>query len=687
MKYNLGQDGCLLEMGNVAELHSTFVLLMIALAVVPAAVAAAPDEAGTFVVGFRELPDAARNGRYADEAVARVDDALGFAVVDARNARGFEERALRDPNVRYVQREVYAETDWTPNDPYYAQQFGWARMNAPAAWDVTRGSTGVTVAIIDTGVDRTHPDLAGPRLLPGYDYMSNDVDPTDDCGHGTGVTGVVAASTGNGVGVAGAAQVNVMPLRALGLNPDGKCYGPFSAVASSIRYAADNGARVISMSLGCTGCYDQATNDAINYAWSKGALLVASAGNSGPTLNSVSWPAAHDKVIAVACTDSADAQCYFSSSGPQVEIAAPGKSIYTTSKGGGYFPMSGTSLSAPHVSGALALALSANPSWTNTDLRARLATTAKDLGAPGRDDAFGYGLVNMAALVGSAPAPAPLPNQAPTASFTAAPTGLTADVDASASTDADGTIASYQWTWGDGIGFNSGTCPTAAHAYATAGTYTITLTVTDNAGATSTTTRTVTVTAPNQAPTASFTTSASGLTATTDGRASSDPDGTIASYQWAWGDGATGTGATASHAYAAAGTYTVTLTVTDNVGAQGSTSASVTVVAPAPAPAPRMHVEDMTGAAKRTGSVQRLTWTVTMRDATGGAVGGASVTATVAGVQLTAVTDALGVASFRYDAPRAGGVTYTLCVSSASLSGWTYDAAANVVGCRSVVTK
>ena len=680
----------------MADLRTTFVLLALATTAFVPALAAAHDapEPGDFVVGFHALPDEARAGAYGNERVERVDDVLNFAVVHAADARGFQERAAHDPNVRYVQREQYATGDATPNDPYYAQQFAWARVNAPAAWDLTTGSTGVTVAVVDTGVERTHSDLAGSRLLPGYDFMNGDSDPSDDCGHGTGVAGVIGASTNNGLGVAGAAQVNVMPLKALGMNPDGKCYGPFSAVASSIRYAVDHGARVVSMSLGCVGCYDQATNDAIEYAWSKGALLVGSAGNNGPCTNCVSWPAAQPRVIAVACTDSGNAQCYFSSTGPEVEIAAPGKSIYTTIRGNAYGAMSGTSLSAPHVSGALGLALSVNPTMTNVDLRSKLASTAKDLGNAGRDETYGNGLLDVGALVAAAKASggAPAPNQAPAASFTASASGLTANVDASASTDADGSIASYQWTWGDGLGYNSGTCATAGHAYAAAGTYTVTLTVTDNAGATSTATRTVTVSAPNQAPVASFTTSSADLSVTVDAGASYDPDGSVATYAWTYGDGATGAGRTGAHAYAAAGTYTVTLKVTDNAGATTTATRSVTVTAPAAAqPAPADHVGDLTGSVKKSGNGERLTWSVLIVDASGRALSGATVQATVtlpsgATTTLTATTSSTGVATFRVDAGKAAGQTYTLCVSNVLLSGWTYDAGANVVTCRSVTT-
>jgi len=168
------------------------------------------------------------------------------------------------------------------------------------------------------------------------------------------------------------------------------------------------------------------------------------------------------------------------------------------------------------------------------------------------------------------------PNVTPTAAFTSSASGVALSVDGSSSTDSDGTIASYAWNFGDG---GTGSGATATHTYGASGTYSVMLTVTDNRGGTGVTTQPVTVTAPNVAPTASFTASASGLTASLDGSASSDPDGTIASYGWDFGDATTDTGGTASHSYAAAGTYQVTLTVTDNQGAPGTVSKNVTVVA------------------------------------------------------------------------------------------------------------
>ncbi|GGL87428.1 PKD domain-containing protein [Nakamurella endophytica] len=202
------------------------------------------------------------------------------------------------------------------------------------------------------------------------------------------------------------------------------------------------------------------------------------------------------------------------------------------------------------------------------------------------DDAAVYGTVLSAAQVSAhyaAGSTGTAPNQPPTAAWTSTKNGLSVSVDGSSSTDPDGTVASYSWNWGDGTA--AGTGATASHTYAAGGTYTVTLTVTDDKGATATKSADVSVVAPNQPPTAAWTSTKNGLTLSVDGTPSSDADGTVASYSWNWGDGtAAGTGATPSHSYAAGGTYTVTLTVTDNQGATATKSADVSVVAPNQAP-------------------------------------------------------------------------------------------------------
>lgn len=251
---------------------------------------------------------------------------------------------------------------------------------------------------------------------------------------------------------------------------------------------------------------------------------------------------------------------------------------------GDYGLMSGTSMATPGVSGIAALVWSNHQECTGTEIRNALKATAQDSGAAGHDVYFGNGIVKAKAahdyLTQNACAATPGGNNAPVAAFTNSCSDLNCSFNGSSSSDSDGTITAYAWNFGDG---STGSGANASHTYSAAGSYTVALTVTDNDGATNTKTQSVTVTAPpagNNPPVASFSKSCTDLGCSFNGSASSDSDGSIASYAWNFGDGSTGSGANASHTYSAAGTYTVSLTVTDNDGATNTASQSVTVTAP-----------------------------------------------------------------------------------------------------------
>ncbi|PTL80920.1 S8 family serine peptidase [Vitiosangium sp. GDMCC 1.1324] len=235
----------------------------------------------------------------------------------------------------------------------------------------------------------------------------------------------------------------------------------------------------------------------------------------------------------------------------------------------GYDILDGTSMATPHVSGVAALIWSVNPSWTNAQIRQALEATAQDLGPAGRDNSYGYGLVQAKAaldyLTGNS-------NTPPAASFTSSCTATTCAF-TDTSTDSDGTIVSWSWSFGDGT---TSTQRNPSHAYASTGIYSVSLKVTDDDGATHTKTQNVNVGNANSPPTASFTFNCSQLACTfTD--TSTDPDGSIASRSWSFGDGASSTASGPSHAYAAAGSYTVTLTVKDDRGASATSSQTVSV--------------------------------------------------------------------------------------------------------------
>ena len=309
------------------------------------------------------------------------------------------------------------------DDPYRSQQWDLTKINVAAANARTTG-TGVTVAVIDTGVDAAHPDLAG-QVLPGADFVTDTTGVSSDPnGHGTHVAGTIAALTGNGVGVASVAPgVKILPVRVLDANGSGY----MSDAATGIVWAADHGANVINMSLGATAQVEAVTN-AISYARSKGVTVVAAAGNSRTSGSPTSWPAADPGVIAVAATDSADQVAYYSNQGSYVDVAAPGSSIlstYPTAKGS-YATLQGTSMASPHAAAVAALLKAYNPSLTPDQVEKAMESTAADLGTAGKDTDFGYGRIDaaaaLAAVAPSTTAPTTAPTKAPTSAPTASPT-------------------------------------------------------------------------------------------------------------------------------------------------------------------------------------------------------------------------------------------------------------------------
>lgn len=302
----------------------------------------------------------------------------------------------RNPNFEFAEPDYVASIVLTPNDTYYAgYQWNLPKVNAPAAWDTTTGSPSVTIAVVDSGVQANHPDLAG-RVLAGYDFVNNDSDASDDNGHGTGVSGVAAAQGNDGIGVAGAAwNVAILPVKTM--NSSGS--GSYSAIANGITYAADRGAKIINLSL--SGSSSSSTlKSAVSYAWNKGALIIAAAGNNGSS--ATVYPAAYPNVIAVSATTSSDTLASFSSYGSFVDLSAPGQDITMPWINSGYVTTSGTSFSSPLTAGVAALALSRNPALSNAQLAALLTANTDDLGAPGYDIYFGSGRLNAAKVVAAA---------------------------------------------------------------------------------------------------------------------------------------------------------------------------------------------------------------------------------------------------------------------------------------------
>jgi len=349
-----------------------------------------------------------------DVTIAGVREGEELAVIDQLEAT--------DPVIYAEINGLVHAIETIPNDPLYRQQYGPGRIKAPQAWDLSTGSDAILISVIDTGVACDHEDLVG-KCVAGFDFVNNDPDPFDDHGHGTHVAGIATAVTNNGIGVAGICWTcKIQPVKVL--NSGGS--GTWDGVAAGNIWATDNGADVINMSLGGSGG-SQTMRDAVDYAYSKGVLIFAAAGNSGA--EGILCPACYGSVIAVAATDAQDRRASFSTYGVEVELAAPGVSNLSSVPTGscslcdpsGYRSLSGTSMATPHAAGAGAVIL-AYLDLDNISARTLMGSTAVDLGDFGRDKFYGYGLVDLfAALTGELP-PTVTPGPSPTASLTPVPT-------------------------------------------------------------------------------------------------------------------------------------------------------------------------------------------------------------------------------------------------------------------------
>ncbi|HCC59315.1 MAG TPA: alkaline serine protease [Solibacterales bacterium] len=376
---------------------------------------------------------------------------------------------LRSGQFTFVERDGVAHGGGVPNDPDFPSQWHLATVQAANAWDVTSGSAGVTIAMIDSGVDGTHPDLA-TKLVPGWSFLTGTSNTSDVLGHGTATAGTAAAATNNGIGVAGLAANNtIMPLVVLNSSD----YASYSDIASAITYAADHGVRIINISIGGSSA-SSTLQSAVDYAWNKGAVIFASAMNNSSS--TPYYPAACNNVVAVSATEPNDTLATFSNYGTWIDLAAPGDNILTTNNGGGYGTWWGTSFASPIAAATAALVLSVNPSLTASGLVSLLEQNSDDIGDPGYDQYFGWGRINAYRAVsaaGVAPAVAPPPTVAinnPLAGSTVAATvsvqGLATDSSGITKVEfyvdnvlnATGTSASFSFGW------NSATSPNGSHS-------------------------------------------------------------------------------------------------------------------------------------------------------------------------------------------------------------------------------
>ena len=284
-------------------------------------------------------------------------------------------------------------------DPLFQEQWSMVNGDVSGAWDMGATGQGVTIAIVDTGVALNHPDLKD-NLVLGYNAISESEEQgatKDNNGHGTHVAGIAAAER-NGVGIIGVAyQAKIMPIKAM----DSTGEGYDDAIAAGIVWAADHGARIINLSIGSETGSD-ILRQAVAYAYNKGCLLVAAAGNYDPKWAGslrVSYPASDPHVLAITATDKNSDITAYSSTGAKVDLAAPGDSIlsdwWSSTEGPGYAYDSGTSMAAPFVAGEAALIWSQHLDWTRDQVIQVLEAGARDLGTLGRDNDYGYGLVDV----------------------------------------------------------------------------------------------------------------------------------------------------------------------------------------------------------------------------------------------------------------------------------------------------
>ncbi|MGJ7451071.1 S8 family serine peptidase [Aquipuribacter sp. MA13-6] len=406
---------------------------------VTAAVADLPDDGEVRVVSV-ELDD--------DRPVVTVETAADPSAAEDL----LVQRAADDDVVSLGLDSVVRTADHAVStDPLRVEQWGMGTLRAEHVWSSSRGD-GTVVAVIDSGVDGTHPDLTG-RVLPGADWVEAGGDGwADRDGHGTHVAGVVAAVPGNGIGVVGLAPGSqVLPLRVLDENGEGYS----SDVADAVVEAALYGVDVINLSL--SSDYDDPwVAEAVEYALGEGVVVVAAAGNAGDVGNPVQYPAATAGVIAVAASDIDDRVPSWSSRHPYVAVAAPGDEIVSTVLDGGYDWYSGTSMATPHVAATAALLRSASPTASVASIRRALTCTAVDIEAAGTDTRSGHGRIAPVAALLAVDGACPVPPAPPAPAPTRLP-GLPRDLSGDGRADVLGVDgAGRLWLYpGTGTGFSS----------------------------------------------------------------------------------------------------------------------------------------------------------------------------------------------------------------------------------------
>jgi thermitase len=350
---------------------------------------------GRVLAKFRSSDRAASVAGQFGAASEKQLGSTGVHVLQLPNAVSAEAVALamsRHPDVEFAEVDGFMPPSLLPNDPLFSSQWHLAKIASPSAWDQSTGSSGLIVAVLDSGVDGTHSDLSS-EMVSGWNTFDNNSNSADVYGHGTKVAGTIAAASDNANGVSGIVwNSRIMPVRISDLNG----WATFSAAAQGLIWAADHGARIANISYEMSD--SAAVASAAQYFQNRGGVVTISAGNAGSILSSVDNP----YVLTVSATDSQDLLASWSNRGSNIDVAAPGVSVYTTTRGGGYSAVSGTSFSAPVAAGVAALVLSANPGLSGAQAMNIVKASADDRGTTGWDPSYGAGRVNAASAVAMA---------------------------------------------------------------------------------------------------------------------------------------------------------------------------------------------------------------------------------------------------------------------------------------------
>jgi thermitase len=408
---------------SLSRVPALLIAALAASVVMAASASAAPYDPDTVIVKFRTgASSASKSAALALPGIGgnigRIGGVGANVVSVSIDPATAARRLNRLSGVEYAEPNFILKATATPNDPLFADEYGLhntgqtggvsdADIDAPEGWDAAGlagfpGSGGARVGIVDTGIDQTHPDLAGKTAACATSYTSgtaiNNGVCADDNGHGSHVAGTISANTNNSRGVAGVSFNS--PLVICKALATAAGVGLTSDIANCINWTARQGVKVISMSLGGG---DNATLKAAvqnAYAGGNGVLLIAAAGNDGDS--TANYPAAYAEVVSVAATNDRDQRASFSNANADVEIAAPGEAVQSTFAGGLYLSLSGTSMATPHVSGVAAVIFGRNAGASAATVRSQLDAAVDDLGPAGRDASFGFGRVNLCKAAGGA---------------------------------------------------------------------------------------------------------------------------------------------------------------------------------------------------------------------------------------------------------------------------------------------